>query len=86
MIEVHVDFAIAAKVAGTNQNPLTITQAMGLISVGSPATIGKNRRTKHVHPTNKAETYFSALGKCLSEAAKIQWVRLLSNFNTMYIM
>ncbi len=32
--------------------------------------LGKNRRTKYVHPTSMAEIYFSALGKCLSKAAK----------------
>jgi DNA-binding MarR family transcriptional regulator len=73
----------------SDRNALTVTQAMGLISVASPATIhrklcrlyelklidfvflGKNRRTKYVQPTSKTETYFSTLGKCLSEASLI---------------
>lgn len=73
----------------SDDKALTVTQAMGLISVASPATIhrklshlhelvlidfvflGANRRTKYLHPTSKAENYFSALGQSLSEAAKI---------------
>jgi DNA-binding MarR family transcriptional regulator len=73
----------------SDHNALTVTQAMGLISVASPATIhrklcrlyelklidfvflGANRRTKYLHPTSKAENYFSALGQSLSEAVKI---------------
>lgn len=73
----------------SDDKALTVTQAMGLISVASPANIhrklsrlhemnlidfvflGANRRTKYLHPTSKAENYFSALGQSLSEAAKI---------------
>jgi len=74
----------------SDDNALTVTEAMGLISVASPATIhrklyrlyemklidfvflGANRRTKYLHPTSKAENYFSAVGQSLCEAAKIE--------------
>lgn len=73
----------------SDDKALTVTQAMGLISVASPATIhrklchlyelklidfvflGANRRTKYLHPTSKADNYFSTLGQSLCEAVKI---------------
>ena len=66
--------------AGT---PLTVTQAMKLEQLASPATLhrkldtllahgyitmeyeGKNRRTKYLTPTHKANTYFALMGNAV---------------------
>lgn len=67
---------------------LTVTEAMGLDEIGSPATLhrkmndllaegliyhqfeGKNRRTKFLHPTQKALNHFNNLSQALLTVAK----------------
>jgi DNA-binding MarR family transcriptional regulator len=73
-------------VAADKGSPLTVTQAMNLTQLASPATLhrklsqlveagyveqcfeGKNRRTKYLVPTSKANKHFAQLGKVLNSA------------------
>jgi DNA-binding MarR family transcriptional regulator len=66
--------------------PLTVSDAMAMTQIASPATIhrkldvlreigmidthfeGKNRRTKYLCPTPKAEKYFSQVGEVMQQA------------------
>ena len=76
----------AIAVAAAQSNALTVTQAMQLNLIASPATIhrklralddqqlikfiymGKDRRTKYLVATNKADQYHAALGQALAQA------------------
>lgn len=73
-------------VAHSNGEALTVTDAMSLRAIASPATMhrklndlleaglieqayeGKNRRTKYLHLTNKANTYFANMGSAMLNA------------------
>lgn len=72
--------------AHANGKPLTITRAMEMHDIASPATIhrklnmlieadlikqdfeGKNRRTKYLTPTVRAEEHFTRLGGIIKSA------------------
>jgi DNA-binding transcriptional ArsR family regulator len=73
-------------VAHSNGDALTVTDAMSLSAIASPATMhrklndlleaglieqvyeGKNKRTKYLHLTNKANTYFANMGSAMLSA------------------
>ena len=79
----------AIAVAAAQSNALTVTQAMQLSSIASPATIhrklralddqqlikfifmGKDRRTKYLVATEKANNYFSEMGCAVAQALAI---------------
>jgi DNA-binding MarR family transcriptional regulator len=72
----------------SQDKPLTVTDAMGMSKIASPATIhrkldtlrnaglivqifgSKNRRTKYLHPTKRADKYFSELGAVMQSVSK----------------
>jgi DNA-binding MarR family transcriptional regulator len=76
----------AIAVAAAQRNALTVTQAMQLSDIASPATIprklralddqqlikfiymGKDRRTKYLVATDKANNYFNEMGNAVAKA------------------
>lgn len=76
-------------VSHANGSPLTVTAAMELTGIASPATIhrklnqlleadlisqefeGKNRRTKFLVPTSRADQHFEEIGKFIQSASAI---------------